>query len=483
MDFRNRKKKVPSHEKHWRSEESVEQDSVSLDHYSTMSDNKKSTERARSRSWKFNRIYSQNKARRSTRDDDESYIIENKNENYRNSSEKKGRGGYQNTLRNDFSTDSYENVEQPAETTKNTRVLNEASGDVSPRLSAFQRFMHYVVDDSCCGQEPNDELSRLVEENYQMQVEGNNQETRSIGFSEKNLSNRDKDRSKRSSIKVRPSQHTEIRSYTKGDLPPEEEEYRRKARRKIFKAANNSFEDEERESLPQVGCKGLKEEHESIEEEEREYPRQSSSKTYKTRGFFGLTRKPLHGSNIKGREPEILDEAIQTSNTSKPPSGYSSGKAREERINELVEFLSESTSYMQSEEKSDNSSFIIPSKSKNIGRSSLPLIDYSDGELKENKNRQEENHQIISTPVKSNKGAYFRSQDKKQSNKKRDERPPGEKSQLNSPITVTSNKSFFNYSQETKQAKKKREDNDRLFSNSRRSNACPAPRPVVYYKS
>jgi len=390
--------------------------------------------------------------------------------------EKEGYG----TFRNDFSMESFdENTtiqpsKAPESSTKRGETQSAKSQSLtssvapSPRPSSLQRFMHCFVDDSCCGQS-NDHFESIENQPHGRLTERNitpHEAQYTNHYPLKNRSNQyhNKESSKTLEKSVsekyfedykRSQQCTELLSYISEDS----EEYNRKV--------------------------------------DRVKPNSSKKKAVKA---MGLNEKLIRGASAKEG----------------PPKKPISRTVREERINELVEFLSNSTSNMIMEEKSDNSSHISqPQSAEEDGDYSLnnllvepsradplssqnpepqpkgvqsrsgkfnKLLPYNSNEVRSSKEKVDDKNQSILThenPVNAapeNRQKVKKVQERKEEiggKKKKDDNP------RLLPTPEKLNKLFPTSRHEAKQAKERREESNRSVS----SKSSAVQRPVYLYRS
>jgi hypothetical protein len=389
------------------------------------------------------------------------------------------------TFRNDFSMESFDenSMIQPSESPETMRKKGEkspikgqsltSSVEPSPRPSSLQRFMHYFVDDSCCGK-GDDHVERI-------------------------------DSQPNGRLRDRKYSSKEVHYDNLYPLKNRSNHYHQKeakAAQNLEKSISEKyFEDYKRSQQCSQLCNYNPEDSaEYNRKEDRAPPTLAKTKTVKT---IGLNEKNIQGTNMK----EV---------SSKNPV---SRVMREERINELVEFLSNSTLDMINEENSDISSHHMPLKSSeeiSTSLNNLPpkpsighpsslhdlkshpkarssrssklskFIPYGSQEAKSSKKRIDDNYQSTLTPEKAKNIVPGGRQKVKQVKENREESSSKRRSDDSfklPPNPEKPNKSIPCNRQEVRRAKEKRGEGSRSGSTSWSSKSSVVQRPVFLYKS
>lgn len=381
------------------------------------------------------------------------------------------------TFRNDFSMESFDEntIVQPSEAPETSIKRGEtqpkkplsltSSVEPSPRPSSLQRFMHCFVDDSCCGHS-NDHFESI--ENLP-----------NGRFMERNFTPPEAPYPNHYPLKNRSNQY-----------------HNKETSKHLDKSVSEKYFEEYKRSKQCTELLGY------ISEDSGEYVRKVDKKTpaltkKKTVKAIGLNEKSFRG----------------TSANEDPPKKPISRTVREERINELVEFLSNSTSNMIMEEKSDHSSHISqplsveedgnysfnnlsvdpnkadpyssqPPEQQPKGMQSISikfnkLLPYGSNDAKNSKD--DKNHSILTNENQKNAPSENRQKVKKVQERKEeigDKKKKDDNSRL-LPTPEKLNKLFPTSRQEGKQAKERREESNRSVS----SKSSAVQRPVYLYRS
>lgn len=385
------------------------------------------------------------------------------------------------TFRNDFSMESFDEnttVQPSSEAPETSLKRGEtqpaklqsliSSVEPSPRPSSLQRFMHCFVDDSCCGHN-NDHFESI--ENLP-----------NGRFMERNFTQSEAHYPNQYPLKNRSNQY-----------------HNKDTSKTLEKSVSEKYFEEYKRSKQ---CTELLS---YISEDSGEYVRKADKKTppltkKKTVKAIGLNEKSFRGTSAK----------------EDPPKKPISRTVREERINELVEFLSNSTSNMIMEEKSDLSSHISqpisveedgdysfnnlsvdpnkadPHSSQNPepqpkGMQSISikfnkLLPYGSNDARNSKEKASDKNQSILTNENQKNAASEHRQKVKKVQERKEEISDKKKKDDNSRLLPTPeklNKLFPSSRQEGKQAKERREESNRSVS----SKSSAVQRPVYLYRS